>query len=390
MYLTRNLNGHKLLQAIARVNRIYPDKEFGYIVDYYGVLGALDNALELYSSFEEFDESDLQGTLNIISDEVRKLPQKHSELWDVFKTIVNKRDAEAYERLLKDEAIRVVFYDKLAVFAKALKLALSSIQFHKEVEQKIIDRYKEDLTMFLKLRQAVVARYSDEIDYRQYEGQIQKLIDTHITTEEVQTITGLVNIFDKEEFQREIEHTYGEAAKADKIASRTAKHITAKMEEDPAFYKKFSEMLKETIQAHEEGRINDAQKLKKVNDIMESVLSHTDSDIPESLQGKDLAKAYYGLITESIGAKIQDETVRKSIFSDLAINIDELIQRSVLDQWKPIIDWQYKSNITGKLQIEIGDFLIDEVRDKYHFALSFDETDDLVGKCIDVAKVRYK
>ena len=158
----------------------------------------------------------------------------------------------------------------------------------------------------------------------------------------------------------------------------------------PAFYKKFSEMLKETIQAHEEGRINDAQKLKKVTDIMESVLSHTDSDIPETLQGKDLAKAYYGLITESIGSKIQDETIRKSIFSDLAINIDELIQRSVLDQGKPIIDWQYKSNITGKLQIEIGDFLIDEVRDKYHFALSFDETDDLVGKCIDVAKVRYK
>jgi type I restriction enzyme R subunit len=145
---------------------------------------------------------------------------------------------------LKDEAIRVLFYDKLAAFAKGLKLALSSIQFHKEVEEKLINRYKEDLTMFLKLRLAVVERYSDEIDYKQYEGQIQKLIDTHITTEKIETITELVNIFDKDKFQQEVENTTGKAAKADKIASRTAKHITEKMDEDPAFYKKFSQMLK--------------------------------------------------------------------------------------------------------------------------------------------------
>ena len=149
--------------------------------------------------------------------------------------------------MLKDEAVRVLFYDKLASFAKGLKLALSSIQFYKEVDEKTIKRYKEDLTMFLKLRIAVVERYSDEIDYKQYEGQIQKLIDTHITTDKVEVITELVNIFEKDKFQEEVEKTIGKAAKADKIASRTAKHISEKMEEDPAFYKKFSQMLQETI-----------------------------------------------------------------------------------------------------------------------------------------------
>src|SRR5690606_1364491 len=221
LYLTRNLQGHKLLQAIARVNRVYPDKDFGYIIDYYGVIENLDDALQMYSSFEDFDEEDLVGTLTNISEEIKKLPQKHSDLWDIFKTIANKRDAEAYQQLLKDEAIRVLFYDKLAAFAKSLKLALSSIQFHKDVEEKTINRYKEDLTMFLKLRLAVVERYSDEIDYKQYEGQIQKLIDTHITTEKIETITELVNIFDKDKFQQEVENTTGKAAKADKIASRT-------------------------------------------------------------------------------------------------------------------------------------------------------------------------
>jgi type I restriction enzyme, R subunit len=52
---------------------------------------------------------------------------------------------------------------------------------------------------------------------KQYEGQIQKLIDTHITTEKVETITELVNIFDKDKFQQEVENTTGKAAKQIKL-----------------------------------------------------------------------------------------------------------------------------------------------------------------------------
>jgi type I restriction enzyme R subunit len=390
LYLTRNLKSHKLLQAIARVNRVYPDKEFGYIIDYYGVIENLDDALLLYSSFEDFDEDDLEGTLVNINEEIKKLPQKYSELWDIFKTITNKRDAEAYQLLLRDEAIRVVFYDKLAAFAKGLKLALSSIQFHKETEEKTINRYKDDLSMFMKLRLAVVERYSDTIDYKQYEGQIQKLIDTHITSEKVEIITELVNIFDKEKFQQEVENTTGKAAKADKIASRTAKHISEKMDEDPAFYKKFSQMLKEAIADYEAKRINEAQYLSIVREIMNNVLSHTDADIPEALREKDIAKAFYGLTLESLKEKINDNVVKTEIAIQIALYIDEIIMLAVLDNGHPIIDWQYKTNIIGKLVIEIGDYLIDEVRDKYNIDLSFNEMDEIANNCIEVAKLRYK
>ncbi len=390
LYLTRNLQGHKLLQAIARVNRIYPDKEFGYIIDYYGVIENLDNALQLYSSLEEFDKEDLSGTLTNILDEINKLPQKHSDLWDIFKTITNKRDAEAYQQLLKDESIRVLFYDKLAAFARSLKLALSAMQFHQEVEEKVITRYKEDLTMFLKLRLAVVKRYSDEIDYRQYEGQIQKLIDTHITSEKIETITELVNIFDKNQFQQEVENTIGKAAKADIIASRTAKHITEKMDEDPAFYKKFSQMLKETIADYEAKRINEAQYLSRVQDIMNHVLANTDDDVPDVLRERDAAKAFYGLVFEALSDKIKDKLDCKEISQATAIHIDNLLKESIIDNGTPIVDWQYKSNITGKLLIEIGDYLIDEVRDKYNVELSFNEMDKIAEDCLDVAKIRYK
>jgi type I restriction enzyme R subunit len=92
------------------------------------------------------------------------LSQRHSELWDIFKGIANRTDTEAYQQLFRDEALLVQFYDKLSAFASTLKIALSSIQFHKETPEKTIDRYKEDLAMFLKLRNAVQTRYSDSVN----------------------------------------------------------------------------------------------------------------------------------------------------------------------------------------------------------------------------------
>ncbi len=390
LYVTRNLREHTLLQAIARVNRVHPGKDFGYIIDYYGVLGELDQALALYSNFEDFDETDLVGTLANIIDEIKKLPQQHSELWDIFKTLPNKRDEEAFEYLLRDEALRTTFYEKVSTFSRALKLAMSSIEFHQNSPEKLIKQYKDDATFFLGLRASVTQRYSDTIDFSEYEGQIQKLIDKHIQTDEVKPITQIVNIFDKEKFQHEIEKTIGEAAKADKIASRTAKHINEKMDEDPAFYKKFSEMLKDAIKAYEEHRISETEFLGKTKEIMETVLSHTDHDIPSELQARDAAKAFFGLSLELLNSKFQDTEVRKQVSVQLALAIDDVIQRSVLDDGKPIIDWQDKSNITGKIQIEAGDYLIDNVRDKYHIELSFDEIDSLTERCIDVAKLLYK
>jgi type I restriction enzyme R subunit len=384
LYLTRNLKGHTLLQAIARVNRVYPDKDFGYIIDYYGVIEELDDALELYSSFSEFDEGDLAGTLTNITEEIKKLPQKYSELWDIFKGVENKRDLEAYQVLLRDEALRALFYDKLAQFAKSLKIAFSSIQFHKDTDEKAVKRYRDDLAMFLKLRAAVVQRYSNEIDYKKYEGQIQKLIDTHITADKVEIITDLVNIFDKEKFQQEVEKTTGKAAKADKIASRTQKHISEKMDEDPAFYKRFSEMLKDTIKAFEEHRINETQYLQKVQEIMNHVLLHTDSEIPEALKERDVAKAFYGIAKESLLEKLKDESSAKAISTEAAIAIDEIILENL------VVDWQAKYDITKKMIHLIGDYLIDEIRDKYQLSISFEEIDSIAEKCVEIAKIRYK
>ncbi len=52
LYLCRSFQEHNLLQAIARVNRLYEGKDFGFIVDYYGVLQKLGKAMDIYAAFQ--------------------------------------------------------------------------------------------------------------------------------------------------------------------------------------------------------------------------------------------------------------------------------------------------------------------------------------------------
>ena len=384
LYLTRKLLGHTLLQAIARVNRVSPDKDYGYIIDYYGVLEELDKALKTYSTFDDFDEDQLEGTLTNINEEVAQLPQIHSDLWRFFSSILNKKDAEAYQQLLRDEALRNKFYDQLAKYARILKLALSSIVFHKETEEKRISKYKEDLFFFMKLRAAVASRYSDKIDYKKYEGQIQKLIDTHIPTSEVVNLTELVNIFDKEAFEEEVEKFTGKAAKADMIASRTSKHISEKMDEDPAFYKRFSQLIKETIEDYLQNRIDETIYLQRIKEAKEAVLSRTDSSIPISLENKEVARAFFGIGIEEFSIISEDKKVVLSIAEELALKADAIILE--LKQ----VDWSKSVDIPKKMVFLIGDFIIDEIRDKYDIKLSFQDIDKIAERIVEVAKIRYK
>ena len=245
--------------------------------------------------------------------------------------------------------------------------------------------------MFMKLRMTVQLRYSDAVDFRHYESQIQKLIDTHIESEGVKVITELVNIFDKERFAEEVEKMGGKAAQADTIASRTARHITEKMETDPSFYKKFSDLLKETIAAYEQGRIQEAEYLKQVKEQMEAVLSHTGSDIPSELSQNDAGKAYYGLCFEIYQSlRIEEGIDLRHWALVTARAMDRIVRKYVLDQGTTVVDWQKNTDLIGQMKIEMEDFLMDEVKEKEEIPLTFSEIDTLVDHCVNIAKQWFK
>ena len=386
MYLDRKLYGHTLLQAVARVNRTCEGKEYGYIIDYEGVLKELDEALDVYSDYDEEDLDVFRETLVPVSDKIAELPQRHSDLWELFKMIPNKRDLEAYAQSLRMEDRRHEFYDRLTAFSSVLQLALSTKEFFENTDEKAIHRYKDDLNMFAKLRTAVQLRYSDTIDYKKYESRIEKLINHHVESDAVKVITNLVNIFDKDNFQKEVDSVVGTAAKADTIATRTAKYIQENMDSDPAFFKKFSQLIKETIELYEQGRLTDNEYLEKMMQYKEDVLNHTDSELPPELEHNNAAKAYFGIALENYKRLFPSMPVREMALAT-ANAFDDIIRQTVIVEDSVLVDWQSKNDIIGKMKIRLEDELIDNVKRKYGVNFPFDDMDIIIDGCVDVAKI---
>lgn len=389
LYITRSLKEHTLLQAIARVNRVAPGKEYGFIIDYFGNLENLDNALNTYSGLDDFEQEELAGTIVNITKEIEKLPQAHSELWDIFKTIKNKYDAEAYAELLSDESIRHPFYEKLSAFIRLFKLAMASIEFNDASNEKTIDKYKKDSKFFLQLRVDVKRRYNDDIDYREFEPQVQKLIDKHITTVgETLKITEQVNIFDKEKREAEVEKITGKAAKADHIATRTIKAINIKMNEDPIFYKKLSQLIKEAIDDYHQHRINEAEYLKKAKDYENQFHSGKQNNVPNSIRHNPNAIAYYNLVSAVLENSFNNQSEPSAIQAAMAIELEECIKNVVYENNTLIIDWQTNIEIEKMLKNKLDDLLY-EKQQQYDTQFSFDKIDELIEEIIKVVKLKY-
>ncbi len=385
LYLTRRLKGHTLLQAIARVNRLYDGKDFGYIIDYRGVLQNLDEALDIYGQLAEFDKEGLDDLCTALADvetEVQKLPQRHSDVWEVFKAIRNRRDEEAYELLLADEDLREKFYERLSVYSRTLAIALSSSAFLEATPEAKLEKYKGDLRFFMKLRTSVRKRYAEVVDFKEYEARIQKLVDQHVGTGEVEKITDLVNIFDADAFAKEVEKLGSAASKADTIAYRTKRTIHDRMQEDPAFYRRFSEMLEDAIRAFREQRLSDAEYLRKVTEIAEKIKNRTGDDIPEALVHHDVAKAFFGVLQDVFTEYAVDGFEPRPASTTASLAIDEIIQRN------RIVNWTNNTDVQNRMMGAIEDYLFD-LKDQHGIDLTFEDIDRILEMVLDIARTRY-
>ena len=384
MYLTRSLREHTLLQAIARVNRVKEGKDYGLIVDYYGNLENLDKAIEMYGSWEDFEADDLKGTVTDAAKEIEKLPQLHSQLWDIFKTVKNKYDTEAYAELLSDKEKREIFYERLSLFARMLKLALSLVSFDTEENAPTIERYQKDLKFFLALRTDVARRYFDTIDYTEYERQIQKLIDKHIITDgDFLQITEKIDLFDKEERNKALEQLTGHASKADHIASRTVKAISIKMDEDPIFYQKLSTLIRQTIEAYRQKRIDELEYFNRVKDYENQFFEGTQSDLPETLKGNKKATAFYNLLDEHL--KTLDTLPHTAQKVAWALQLDLLINHIIYEEGTPIVDWQQNSLLVSEIAQTIDDFFY-QLKQKQGVEIPFDIVDTIIEEIVKVSK----
>ena len=362
-------------------------RDSGYIIDYYGNLESLDDALSTYSGLNNFDDGDLNGSITNIAEEIKKLPQAHADVWEMFKELKDRTvEASAYQEHLSQEDVRHKFYEKLSVFIRLLKMALSSVQFVNNTPEEKINTYKRDAKQFLKLRQAVKVRFNDELSYKEFEPQIQKLINKHISTEgDILKVTEMVNIFDKDEREAEVEKITGTAAQADHIASRTIKAINVKMQEDPIYYKKLAELIKETISDYYQKRISEAEFLKKAKEHEDSFFNGRSENAPKELANNEVALAFYNFSM----AIFEDESLLQTPFHiETSLTIDEVVKNNVYVEGKKIIDWISNDDVIGTINIQLGDKLY-EIHQKFGVDTDWSKIDEMIEEGLKVAKLKY-
>lgn len=385
LYIDKELKEHSLLQAIARTNRLYEGKDFGLIVDYRGLINKLDSAMEVYSGagLEEFDSADIKGVIVDVIACVGRLRESYSHLCDVFASIKNKEDTEEIELYLADSEIRGKFYDALCVFGRSLNMVLNSEKAYAAFEKLEIRRYQSAFVFYSKLRRSVKIRYADVIDNREYEKQMQNLLDTHMSVAGVKQITNSVDILNKEELEKELEELGTLRSKADAIMSHMTKSIKVNRDENPAYYDSFSKQIKQALEDYKNRVISEAEYLDKMKSIMADYRKGiTNIVYPEKIKGNVHAQAFYGVITAILDDEI-DINGNIDIITDISLEVTSIIQKH------DTVDWQTNKEIHNKIAQDIDDMFY-RLEKENDFVIDFDTIDKIIENIITVALRRFK
>lgn len=383
LYLDKQIKEHNLLQAIARVNRLCDGKDYGYIVDYRGLLGELDKALTMYqeAGLEEFNEEDIKSSVYYIDTEINNMFQAYEKLKEIFKDIKNKNDLEEYEVLLEDEKIRKDFYDKLCKFGSMLGIILPSDQAYYKVGKEKISELRKALAFYQKLRTTVKLRYSETIDHKEYEAKMQKLLDNYVVAKEMMRITEPVDITDAENFDKELEKMGTDRGKADTIRTRLTRTISEKSKEDPAYYKKFSTRIEETIEAYRNRRITDSEYLHKMQDIKEDFRKGNSGIVYPSNITTENSRAFYGVIYDKL-IPIMKENANIEEIGEIALTIQREIESKIKR------DWHYNTDIHNEIAQAIDDTIFMYATRK-NINLDLEELDKLIEEIINIALMKY-
>lgn len=384
LYIDKELKEHGLLQAIARTNRLCEGKDYGLIVDYRGLITKLDAAMDMYSGagLENFDGRDLKGAVIDVMTAIGDLRQSNSRLENLFLSLKNNRDTEEVEVFLAEDKKRKEFYNLLCAFGKSLNLVLNSENVYASMPKDELNKCKDSFIFYSKVRRSVRIRYHDALDNSEYEKQMQNLLDTHLSVAGLKQITNPVDIFNKEEFEKELDELGSIRSKADAIKSSMTKSISEKRDENPAYYDSFSKRIKEALQEYKNRVITEAEYLAKMRSIMDDYINQkADIRYPERIKNNVHAQAFYGVISAILENQI-NLSENREIVVDIAIKITKIIENH--NQ----VDWSNNTTIHDRIAQDIDDLFF-ELEQNKGFNLSFDTIDKIIENVKTVALRRF-
>lgn len=374
LYLAKELKDHNLLQAIARVNRLYDNpalpKTAGFIIDYSENAQNIHTAMQLVGNY---DENDVKGALIDVNEKIQDLESSYGALHDLFNGI--QSDDEAYLQHLKDDPTRKEFYAALNKFMQEFSECMVLQDFAHEFED--LDIYRRELKKFMELRKTATLMHEERVDFSKYRNALVKIMDDNIKADEAELLTEEINITDKELFDKAIEEIGSDKSKAEAIAAQTKRTITEKFDTDPEFYGKFSKKISEILDAMRAKKLADIEALKQLKLITDEVLLKKDDTLPS-------------VVAETPGVDILYRNLRGDL------DLEEVTYiKTVLDIYQVLsknarVDWWKNHEMKRVMRNSIDDYLYDEVKVKLGVDLTVDQIDSIVDDVMKLAENNYE
>ncbi|PSV06504.1 DEAD/DEAH box helicase [Photobacterium kishitanii] len=352
LYIDKPLKQHNLIQAIARVNRLHAKKQFGYLIDYRGILKELDASIANYQELEErikggFDIDDLKGLYNRMDTEYKKLPGLYDALWYIFASVNNKQDGQALRQVLAPKIdtiegqltdtnlkLRNDFYDALTAFANCLKVALQSANYFndKSFDNKR-ELYKQTLKSMSQLRKQVREDAEETVDYDEYADSIRAMLDKHIGGVDIKEPEGAYLVGNMGKDAKPEQMTDDEANnKKDVITGRVTKMIEQDLADDPYAQEYFSNLLKKAIAQTKEMFDSPVKQYLLFADFEQQVKDRDVAGIPKDRFAeldpkiKRHVQAFYGLFLKVLGEPLP---LSEEQCIQYALDIDTIVRKAV-------------------------------------------------------------
>ena len=343
MYVDKPMRGHGLMQAIARVNRVFKDKPGGLVVDYLGLANELKQALAAYT------ESGGTGRTALDQDEAVAVMQEKYEVccgilhgfdWSAWTGSPAQRLEllpAAQEHILAQENGKERFITVVRDLQQAFALAVP----HEETT-----RIRDDVAFFQSVRSALAKRSAGEVRAdEELDHAVRQIISRAVAPEGVVDIfeaAGLdkpdISIF-SEEFLAEVRGMPHPNLAVELLQKLLRGEVATRRRKNVVQARSFAEMLEQTLRRYENRAVEAAQVIEELIELAREMREA--SARGEQLGLTDDELAFYDALetNDSAVQVLGDETLRA-----IARELVETVRRNVT------IDWTLRENVRANLR----------------------------------------
>ncbi|MDN3628064.1 type I restriction endonuclease subunit R [Vibrio lentus] len=358
MYIDKPMKGHNLMQAIARVNRVFKDKPGGLVVDYIGIANELKNALKTYTNSQGKGQptvdtaeafSVLMEKVDIIrgmfatpvdtkvfnyrpdfeTDALRLLPGAVNHLSGLSHTDANGKQVRDGKRR---------FLDVMAALTKAYSLCNTMDETH---------GYKNEIAFYSAIKTAFIKHST--VDKKRTDEErntaLKQILNNAVIADGVDDIFSMVGL-DKpnlgllsEEFLEDVKNMKEKNLAVELLEKLLRDEVKSRMKNDVVQEKKYSERIMSTLQKYHNRSIETAQVIEEL--IQWAKEMQEDGELLDKLNLSVDEIAFYRALVdnESSVRELGDDNLR-----ELAIELTHQLRKSAT------VDWQKRDSVRARMR----------------------------------------